>query len=596
MLACTALVGCTNEEVIDNPNENPVNNGNEYFVSVAFSMPGNSSSRAASLGGYEDGVEADYKVNNAVFFFLNDAGISVADKCYVPNITDGFTWDTQLQNPNTDNVTALTNSVIVMKNPTEIPSRIVAVVNAGDIMTSRPSLAEIQAIANNYATNSYTAVPTDGMVMTSTSYMDANNKLMIGAPVSANNIYESLKALEKDIKEESTEEMAAKAVIIPVEKVLAKVTVSQKKNDTGNADMTITDNVLGSLTSAGATADAATTKTADVSLTISIDGWWLDSTPTQSYLLKNMSSFAVTGTWWNDIANTRSYWATSYAGTNPAQAYANVKYGVQVALDGSLYTQENTSMAETKAPQDNDGNNDNVYDTNNRTKVVVAATLKNGENAVDLIKWYGNYYTKDGFLISLANLNDVKKYYTRTGEGTTESPYVFTSLTKDNLKIVYNTDKSGIGAEIGASNQENVTVNGEEIRNYEAAVILNDNVTVYTLSVDAEGKTVGTLATTEAVNEEIKKISKVQYWNGGKTYYYVELEHNTTDAKAAYGVVRNHLYKLTLDGIKGLGTPVPNPDKVIIPEKPGDEYSETYISARIQILSYRVVSQNVTLE
>ena len=116
MLACTALVGCTNEEVIDNPNENPVNNGNEYFVSVAFSMPGNSSSRAASLGGYEDGVEADYKVNNAVFFFLNDAGISVADKCYVPNITDGFTWDTQLQNPNTDNVTALTNSVIVMQN------------------------------------------------------------------------------------------------------------------------------------------------------------------------------------------------------------------------------------------------------------------------------------------------------------------------------------------------------------------------------------------------------------------------------------------------------------------------------------------------
>ena len=88
----------------------------------------------------------------------------------------------------------------------------------------------------------------------------------------------------------------------------------------------------------------------------------------------------------------------------------------------------------------------------------------------------------------------------------------------------------------------------------------------------------------------------MQYWNGGRTYYYVELEHNSADANAAFGVVRNHSYKLTLDGIKGLGTPVPNPNKVIIPEKPGDDHSETYISAKIQILSYRVVSQNVTLQ
>ena len=107
---------------------------------------------------------------------------------------------------------------------------------------------------------------------------------------------------------------------------------------------------------------------------------------------------------------------------------------------------------------------------------------------------------------------------------------------------------------------------------------------------------IATAANTADVNEELEKISKIQYWNGGKTYYYVELEHNSDDSKAAFGVVRNHLYKLTLDGIKGLGTPVPNPEKVIIPEKPGDDTSETYISAKIQILSYRVVSQNVTLQ
>ena len=588
MLACSAMVACTNtdEPEVDNGGAK----GNEYYVSVAFSMPGNSS-RAAALDGYEDGVEGDYKVNNAVFFFLNDAGNSVADKCYVPNVQNGFNWNTTLQNPNTDNVTALTNSVIVMKNPTEVPSRIIAVVNAGDFITStRPSLENIQAVANNYATSTHTAIPTDGMVMSSASYRDANNQLVIGAPVSASNIFESSSKLEKAIKDASTDPMAEVAVVIPVEKVLAKVTVSEKKNNDGTSAMTITDNTLSSLTDAGATAGAPTTTTDNVQLTISIDGWWLDSTPTQSYLLKSMDNFAVTGTWWNDIANTRSYWATSYAGND--QAYANDKYGQQVALDGSLYTQENTSMAATKAEQNNDGTKDNVYDTNNRTKVVVAATLKQNGTAVDLVKWYGNYYTKEGFLISLTNLNDVKKYYTKE---TVDGEDTYTTLTKDDLKIVANTDKTGAGAEIGTSNQDNVTVNGEAIRNYEAAVVLNDGVEVFTLTVE-NGEQVATEVTTATVNEELKKISKIQYWNGGKTYYYVELEHNSADANAAFGVVRNHLYKLTLDGVKGLGTPVPNPNKIIIPEKPADSYSETYISAKIQILSYRVVQQNVTLE
>ena len=595
MLACSAMVACTNtdEPEVDNGSAN----GNEYYVSVAFSMPGNSS-RAAALGDFEDAANNnEIDVKNAVFYFLNDAGISVADACYVPNVDDGFTWDTQVKAEANDNVNALTNSVIVMRNPTEIPSRIVAIVNVGDLPSqmdkARPTLAELQGVVNCYTGTDYTSIHKNGMIMSSTSYYDANNKLMIGAPVAASNIFESSSALNMAIKQASTEDMAKVAVIIPVEKVLAKVTVSEKKKDDGTSAMTQTGTTLESLTSAGATAGAATTKAENVTLTVSIDGWWLDSTPTQSYLLKNMCNFAVTGTWWNDIANTRSYWATSYAGSDPAQAYANDKYGHQVLLDGSLYTQENTSMADERAPQNSDGTNDNVYDTNNRTKVVVAATLKQGANAVDLVKWYGNYYTKDGFLISLANLSDVKKYYTKS---TVEGKDTYTSLTKDNLKIVANTDKTtGLGAEIGTSNQDNVTINGEAIRNYEAAVNLNDGVTVYTLSVE-DGKTVPTEANTAAVNEELEKISKIQYWNGGKTYYYVELEHNSDDSKAAFGVVRNHLYKLTLDGINGLGTPVPNPEKVIIPEKPGDDTSETYISAKIQILSYRVVSQTVTLQ
>ncbi len=585
MLACTALVGCNNEDVVNND----VKNGEEYYAVVSFSMPGNTS-RAASLDGFEHATDdEEIKVNNAMFYFLDDAGKSVADACYIANTQGGFNWETNTVGTTGDNVNALTNSVIVMRNPTDIPSRIVALINVGklELSTNRPSLEQLQSVVGSYATDTHTAIPTDGMVMSSTSYLDATGAVTIGAPVSANNIFESEEELKKKVGDLAEGAMADVAVVIPVEKVLAKVTVAQSPNFVQDEETT----TLGSLTDAGTSGNAATATTNDVQLTVEINGWWLDSTPTHSYLLKDINNVNV-GNWWNDLANTRSYWANSYEGDEPAQGYANDQYGTQASIGNSLYTQENTSMPTDKPEQGNDGE-DNVYDGNNRTKVVVAATLKNGNSAVSLVKWYGNYYTKEGFLISLANLNDVKKYYIKT---TSDEGNTYTSLTKDNLQIVANTDKDDAGTEIGTGNQNNVVVNNEEIRNYEAAVKLADNVTeLYVVNSNGEFEAVESL---DDVNTELLNISKIQYWKDGKTYYYVEIEHNYDSATETtyYGVVRNHLYKLTLDGVKGLGTPVPNPDKIIIPEKPADTYSETYISANIQILAYKVVSNNVTLE
>ena len=80
------------------------------------------------------------------------------------------------------------------------------------------------------------------------------------------------------------------------------------------------------------------------------------------------------------------------------------------------------------------------------------------------------------------------------------------------------------------------------------------------------------------------------FWNEGKTYFYTDIAHEG----GLYGVVRNHLYNLTLTEVEGLGTPVTDPDNPIDPEKPDPE-DESYIAAQIQILKYKVVTQNVTL-
>ena len=80
----------------------------------------------------------------------------------------------------------------------------------------------------------------------------------------------------------------------------------------------------------------------------------------------------------------------------------------------------------------------------------------------------------------------------------------------------------------------------------------------------------------------------------GKMYYCVPIEHlNATKGEVgSYGVVRNHLYKLTLDKIENLGTAVYDPGEAIIPDYNPETY---YVAARLNILSWHIVEQNVSL-
>jgi hypothetical protein len=73
-------------------------------------------------------------------------------------------------------------------------------------------------------------------------------------------------------------------------------------------------------------------------------------------------------------------------------------------------------------------------------------------------------------------------------------------------------------------------------------------------------------------------------------YYYIDIQH-FGETKA---MVRNHCYDITIDKIKGFGTPVFDPEQIIIPEKPEDSEAMN-LAARINILSWHLVEQNVIL-
>lgn len=106
----------------------------------------------------------------------------------------------------------------------------------------------------------------------------------------------------------------------------------------------------------------------------------------------------------------------------------------------------------------------------------------------------------------------------------------------------------------------------------------------------------------------------VQAFNGGLAYFTIPIKHlgfyrkgNKNEGKNAndkdfnwsevksgdFGLVRNHSYRIIVDGINGLGNAIPDPEDPIVPPTDPEEY---FIGARIIVLNWAVVpSQHVIL-
>lgn len=81
------------------------------------------------------------------------------------------------------------------------------------------------------------------------------------------------------------------------------------------------------------------------------------------------------------------------------------------------------------------------------------------------------------------------------------------------------------------------------------------------------------------------RFNNIQRWVTGETSFYVNIEH----IGGKFGVVRNHIYDYTFDGVIGLGIPGNDP-------KNPDPETETYLAARVYVLNWRLVSNAVTLQ
>lgn len=281
-----------------------------------------------------------------------------------------------------------------------------------------------------------------------------------------------------------------------------------------------------------------------------IKSWDINTTLDRSYLVKEIDATwqdAILGFTWNDEPYYRSYWAKSVAADG-----VNVKYdtdfsyaGLTNTVNTGVYCLENTG--------------------NKYTKVVIAAELMDAsQKPVQVARLYSEMYTFDGIKNVIANALKDHYYY---GDETTKH-----TILPEHIDFFV----------AGTSGKDSYTI---KYRLTEEAAQLNWYYT------DDAGKTF-TAKTAVEVNNYLASLEGAQAWNG-KSYYTVDIEHLGTNK--IKGVVRNHSYVITVDGISGLGTPVYDPNTIVT--EPIDPVETTsYVSARINVLSWKIVNQNVILK
>ena len=90
-------------------------------------------------------------------------------------------------------------------------------------------------------------------------------------------------------------------------------------------------------------------------------------------------------------------------------------------------------------------------------------------------------------------------------------------------------------------------------------------------------------------------------YKGGLMYYNIPIEHFNNNEigedgaipEAKYGVVRNHVYKITINQLENPGKGIFDPTEVIIPSDEDEKFY--YVGAQINILSWKIVEQGVNL-
>ena len=570
-LACAALMmsACTSDDA-SNGGSTGVNEPQYLSVNIV-NVGATPTGRGTDTDpDYEGGTKEENEISKVRFYFFNGDGSPYLIKA--PGVDgDGVTTGDKEVNwleatPGEDKTTSgtpshvekITNAVLVINGvQSAAPSSIVAVVNpetVGAATLNNDGQMRLSELREKAVGSKFYQPNASGnaskFVMSNSVYVNA------GADVCASLVAGHVATSATDAK--------ANPVDLYVERVAAKVTADFDSNAFKVGNGTDWD-----ATQYGTT--KAVGKIGDHEVYAVIDGWGLADENGKAEIEKQVSTSWTDGiigiTPWTTYDYHRCFWENSVSFGSGAGANRPVNHkfnDFKAKKNDVLYTLPNTPLeAITK-----------VYD-NDVTKFLVAATLKYKDehenwHIAEICRYNGVQFLGVDNLKTQVALT-FSKYYTSTNSDAAKPTY--TQLTKDDITFAEPTTS---------------------MKNYQVTPTLVNDPTgkkkYYTKDSDGHF----TLVDTDKVNAAIGA-NKAEIRTDGKAYYFVPIRHLGTDETAVgyYGVVRNHFYKIKLNGIKGFGTPVYDPKKEIDPTVPS--YSDTYLAARVQVLQWRIVNQNVSL-
>ena len=535
----------------------------QYLAVNIVNVGATPTTRAA---GYENGTAEESAIKKVRFYFFNGDGSPYLIKNPGMGVEGGGDKNWLEASPADDTTSGtpsqiekITQTVLVINGvQSAAPAAIVAVVNPGTVEATtlqnekggdvmRLSELRYSAVGSQFYKKDAKGKVSD-FVMSNSVYVNAGEDVC--ASLVAGHVTTS------------AETAKAKPVDIYVERVVAKVTadVDNEAFEYGNgtnweANKYGTKNPVG--------------KSGDYDVYAVIEGWGLANENGKAEVEKQVNKTWADGTLgftpWTTADFHRCFWEKSVAfdaGTGGNQPVNPTFNQLKANIQDVLYTLPNTPENKVTDLKNND-----------LTKLAVAATLKykdasNNWHNAEICRYNG---------VSILGIDNLKRqvaltfsqYYTSTDATN------YTQLSKDDINF----------KDPDATTQQYLVTP--------------------TLANDAAGtkkyytKTnTGTTPTFREVNKAdvlaAIEADKAEIRRDGRAYYYVPIKHlGGTGELAEYGIVRNHFYKITLTGIKGFGTPVYDPDKVVDPIVP--TYENTYLAARVQVLQWRVVNQNASL-
>lgn len=528
-------------------------------------------------GTYEDGTENEGAISKVRFFFFNSDGSAYIMKNKNVNYLElDASVSSAGEAGHLQTIEGKTTAMLVIDGETKTaPAYMIAVVNPKTLSKLEDIAYRESQLRDEFTDNSFVKITTDGtgnkqyggFVMSNSVY--AEN----GARVCASSVSGHVEA--------KSDAATKNPVDIYVERVVAKATTNVN-----------TDKGWEQIASAGADNGKYKIKVGKINIDAEhekdvyavVQGWGLADENGTAELEKqiDVSSNNWTSTTlgidpWTTPDYHRCFWSASVpftpsSGSNPIVNHAFSAFTTPFGTT-PLYTCPNTlSYEEFKASN----NYEKPYD-NTLTKVLVAAKLvyyddDNNSHPADICKYRGiQILGADNVLKQVAK--DHSEYW--TVDPTNPSKHV----------LLAPTDLEYTREDLAGSTTD-------KLKSYEVRPVLKTSVKVYKKESD------GSFETTDS-NDELNALlaqSPVQVRKDGMTYYFTPIRHlaQKKTEMGYYGVVRNHSYRITINTIYGFGTPVYNPDEVIDPVIPKD--TETYLAARINVLSWRVVTSSVDLD